>query len=251
MIKVNRGSQPPNFEQHKNKWRMDFDTAQIKNREVTISAFWAKVRRSISEEAQYLFQAFHNKCAFCESYLGHVTSPNIEHYRPKSKFPELAFEWENWLLSCGRCNDKKWAHFPQCDDDPCLIDPTKENPELHLEFVGYMPVSRTERAAETIRLVGLDRNPLEEERSRWLTYLNSLLLHCVSSKPEIKKEARELLIWAMQDDAPYTNMTRCYLRQKAPRLAAPSVPHPYVSISDPMQRIQCLVNEWVSPQDLT
>lgn len=251
MIKVNRGPQPPNFEQHKNQWLASFTTAQTKDPDVTISKFWAKVRRGISEEAQYLFRAFNHKCAFCESYLGHTASPHIEHYRPKSKFPELTFEWENWLLSCGRCNDKKWSHFPLCNDTPCLIDPAKEDPELHLEFAGYTPVPKTERGAETIQLIGLDRTPLEEERSRWLTYINTLLLHCVSSEPEIKKEARELLVWAMQDDAPYANMTRCYLRQKTPRLAAPSAPHPHVSFSNPMQHIQQLVDEWANTQDLT
>lgn len=250
MIRVNRGPQPPNFDQRRIQWLSSFNRAHAQDPEMTISKFWTKIRPNISEEARYLFRAFHDKCAFCESYLGHTESPHIEHYRPKSKYPELTFEWENWLSSCGRCNDKKWAHFPLCDDIPCLIDPTTEDPEQHIEFVGYTPIYKTEQGAETIRLIGLDRSPLEEERSRWLTYINTLLLHCISSQQEIKKEARELLIWAMQDDAPYANMTRCYLRQKAPRLAAPATPHSYISVSNPMQHIQQLVNEWTNSQNL-
>lgn len=47
-----------------------------------------------------------NHCAFCDAYpMGRI--PNtIEHFRPKSKYPLLAYTWENLFLCCGNCQQK-------------------------------------------------------------------------------------------------------------------------------------------------
>ena len=242
MIRVQRGPRPKGFSRRAKSWASGYKAESQRIPSLTVIQFWSRMRPRMGRDADALYQAFHGKCAFCESHMAHVSAPHIEHYRPKKKFPELAFEWENWLLSCGRCNDIKWAHFPDCNGQPCLIDPTNEDPYHHIEFVGYVPLALTQRGAETIRLVGLDRTPLEEERSRWLTYINILLLLCQTD--ELRAEARELLIWTMQADAPYASMTRCYLRQKAPRLANPAQPHPSINPHDPLVRIQQLVQTY-------
>ena len=243
MISAKRGLPREGFAERAAAWKTSFEVKRSRNPDLTVSSFWAGIRSSIRSDAVHLYEAFHGKCAFCESCMAHVSSPQVEHYRPKSKYPDAAFDWENWLLSCGRCNDRKWAHFPDCDGVPCLIDPASEEPESHIEFVGYVPVPKTRRGAETIQLIGLDRSPLEEERSRWLNQINGLLLLCGSVESAASRhEARELLIWSMQDDAPYAAMVRCYLRARAPRLANPAQAHPPVRLRDPISRIQQLVD---------
>lgn len=243
MIKVTRGSQPEGFQQRASKWQLRFYQERENDPALTITKFWNRIRGEIRTDALHLYHVSHGKCAFCESYMADVSTPHIEHYRPKSRFPDLAFDWDNWLLSCQRCNDKKWRHFPLCDDLPCLIDPATEDPEAHITFTGYVPISNTLRGQETIKLVGLDRSPLEEERSQWLNYLNTLLLIWHNTQDQtLKHEIRELLIWTMQDDAPYASMTRCYLRRVTPKLASQS--HPQVSRDHPLQRIQELVEQW-------
>ncbi len=61
---------------------------------------------------------FNGKCAYCESKIIVVTSPDIEHFRPKAGTGKdernllqpgyywLASSWENLLLSCASCNRK-------------------------------------------------------------------------------------------------------------------------------------------------
>ena len=73
-------------------------------------------------------------------------------------------------------------------------------------------------------------------------YIDTLLLLCLTSAA--RSEARELLIWAMQDNAPYTAMTRAYLQQRTPRLAYPKQPHPYIKLQDPIERIERLIQEY-------
>jgi uncharacterized protein (TIGR02646 family) len=243
MIRVERGPEPDSFAVRAAGWDRRFEEAHRRNPELTASQFWSSVRAQVRADAEALYAAFHGKCAYCEARMAHVSPPHVEHYHPKSKFPDRMFDWQNWLLSCGRCNDIKWAHFPDCDGQPCLLDPTAEDPSMHLDFLRARVLGRTRRGEETIKLVGLDRSPLEDERALWLMNIASLLLLCCV--PEASAEARELLIWAMQADAPYVAMTRCYLRQKTPRLADPQIPHAPVTLHDPREQIVALVEQHV------
>jgi len=68
---------------------------------------------------------------YCEDSAG----VDIDHFRPKSKFPGVTFAWHNHLLACPPCNSNyKRTRFPVTADTqtPLLIDPTAEDPEQHL-----------------------------------------------------------------------------------------------------------------------
>ena len=64
------------------------------------------------------------KCCFCESKYKHITSGDVEHFRPKGAYTQgkgptfpfvrpgyfwLAYEWDNLLVSCEVCNQRKKA----------------------------------------------------------------------------------------------------------------------------------------------
>src|SRR5689334_5340912 len=72
------------------------------------------------------------RCMYCEDSEGVA----IEHFRPRTSFPLKTFDWWNLLLACSYCNsNQKRTQFPQSTAGaPLLIDPTSENPALHLEF---------------------------------------------------------------------------------------------------------------------
>jgi uncharacterized protein (TIGR02646 family) len=247
MIHVNRGPAPDGFREESTKWLSQFLHEQ-QSGQVSASQFWAKVRRrsSMRRYAQHLLVASHRKCAFCESRPESTSFLHIEHYRPKGnrQFENLMFDWENWLAACHRCNSRKWKHFPDCTGQPCLLDPASEDPQKHIEFRREVPLGRTRRGQETIKLIGLDRSPLTDERSMWLLTIDILLLlllHCLV--PRSKDAARKLLIWAMQPDAPYSAMTCFYLSSVAPKLANPATPHEPVNLDDPYQQIAELVKK--------
>ncbi len=246
MIRVTRGAAPAGFAGRAADWQQRFTAGRREQPELTASAFWSSVRNEIKTDAEELRRRFHGKCAFCEAKMEHLSNPHIEHYRPKSRreFEQFMFAWDNWLLSCGRCNQKKWAHFPMCGDKPCLLNPIADEPGLYLDFQRAMilNISESERGQETIRLVGLARMPLRSERASWLCRIDSLLLLASSGhSAQVKTDSRSLLIWAMQVDAPYSAMTVAYLRSKAPKLANPAVPHPYIAEAEQVERIRELV----------
>lgn len=105
----------------------------------------------------------------------------VEHYRPKSIYPDSAFLWTNLLWICSVCNLSKGDDF----DESCQpINPAEENVWDYFfidEFGNFCANwsqtsnSLNSRAVETIRLYGLDRQALQETRLARLQELKRLL----------------------------------------------------------------------------
>lgn len=54
-----------------------------------------------------------NHCAFCDGPLGLESRETVEHFRPKSKFPELAYVWANLFPCCDICQSNKLEKFDE------------------------------------------------------------------------------------------------------------------------------------------
>jgi hypothetical protein len=59
---------------------------------------------------------------------------DIEHFWPKTSYPERMFRWPNMLLCCTECGRIKGDEFPFLEGLPALIDPSTENPWEFLDF---------------------------------------------------------------------------------------------------------------------
>ncbi len=57
-------------------------------------------------------------CSFCDGYPFDMSKETIEHFRPKSLFPELAYTWNNLFYACDRCQEEKGEKF-----DDLLLKP--------------------------------------------------------------------------------------------------------------------------------
>ena len=73
-----------------------------------------------------LREMFHGKCAYCESKIASGSDTDIEHYRPKGNvigaddhpgYWWLAMVWENLVLSCPHCNQRRKQEFKP-EDQP-------------------------------------------------------------------------------------------------------------------------------------
>lgn len=110
-----------------------------------------------------LREACFDKCMYCESKVTDVYWGDVEHIRPKARFPELEFDWNNLGFVCGRCNGKK---SDQWSDDRPFIDPFNEDPSEHLAAVGQLILHKngSERGEYTWRKLDLNRPQLLEQR---------------------------------------------------------------------------------------
>ena len=84
---------------------------------------------------------FGARCGYCDSideYFGGLSGAHIDHFAPKSKFPELASHYENLIYSCPFCNrakSSKWvgedAGIPNNGREG-FIDPCSREFDMHL-----------------------------------------------------------------------------------------------------------------------
>jgi uncharacterized protein (TIGR02646 family) len=140
---------------------------------------------------QKLLSLYHYKCAYCERYIG-LTSIEIEHYRPKSKYYWLCYEWTNLLSSCHYCNkigSGKGVKFPLMatrkriltndkkdykadsqyllDERPYLLHPEIDKPENFFKFdnEGKMfGTDKEKRGEKTIQICNLNSYELKRNR---------------------------------------------------------------------------------------
>ncbi len=81
----------------------------------------------------------HGKCCYCEDYIPDSgRGKEVEHVRPRSKFPHLAYDWNNLLLACTACNGAKSDQFPTSPGgDLLILDPSDPalDPEDHVSFI--------------------------------------------------------------------------------------------------------------------
>ena len=103
------------------------------------------------------------RCMYCVDSHG----CDIEHFWPKSRYPKRAFQWANLLLCCTDCGRFKGDQFPMMNRRPLLIDPTAEDPWLHLDFdpdtgnvVARFDLQANDwsaKGAKTVEVLRLDR----------------------------------------------------------------------------------------------
>ncbi len=80
--------------------------------------------------ALQLMMGDRQRCMYCVDSHG----SDIEHFRPKARFPKRTYLWPNMLLCCSECGRFKGSQFPMMNGQPLLIDPTAEDPWQHLDF---------------------------------------------------------------------------------------------------------------------
>jgi uncharacterized protein (TIGR02646 family) len=150
---------------------------------------------------------FNGKCAYCESFILHIDYGHIEHYRPKSVYPELTFEWDNLLLACGVCNGKQFKgdKFPMIANSPAFINPCEDEPSKHFNFMFDEKLQKafvygiTNRGERTEKEIGLNRPELIKYRSNQIKKLIYLALDYHANKI-----AKQLLDEACEPDKSFS-----------------------------------------------
>lgn len=79
---------------------------------------------------EQLEKQFYEKCAYCETEYLANSDTWIEHYRPKSEYYWLAYEWSNLLPTCTKCNRNKRNYFPLINKAGKIKKPPLSNGKL-------------------------------------------------------------------------------------------------------------------------
>lgn len=124
------------------------------------------------EITDLLFKSSHEKCAFCETKPGESGNIEVEHFAPKAIYPNLTFEWDNFLPSCRKCNGSKLDHdtIKEPIVNPYSIDPEKY---FYYKDIRIMAKENNNIGKLTIETCGLNSVRLMTPRSKILISLNS------------------------------------------------------------------------------
>jgi uncharacterized protein (TIGR02646 family) len=209
MIKVARSPKPAILERKQQAWTRALLSASTDAEKRKAEAKYK--HRSIKD---VLVAMFHGKCTYCESKISHVDYGHIEHFKPKSRFPDLTFEWTNLLLSCPICNgpEYKGDRFPEGSEGGPLINPCDDKPEEHFQFIFdsvaklASVIGKTTRGQTTERVLGLNRSNLREYRSKVI-----MTLYVLSDYAKTDPDAQTLLAEACLDEGEYAAFVRSFI----------------------------------------
>ena len=160
MLKVNKKSEPEEFTKYKSKHKI-----------INWDSFTTEIKQVLK---QYLLEEQENSCCpYCEIEIS-LENSQIEHIKPKNKFPKLLTEYDNLLACClesKRCGNSKANKW-----DELFINPITENPEDYFKYdikTGkiisiFKDGEKYEKVKYTINLLNLNDNRLCNIRRKYI-----------------------------------------------------------------------------------
>lgn len=182
-----------------------------------------------------LTKMFGPKCAYCEAEVDTVGWQHVEHFRPTSRYPALAYEWDNLLLACGRCNSEyKSDRFPigpagnsrrENRKMPCLLNgigetalllnPCVDRPEQHITFRDGKVVALTESGNRTRKICALNRATLVRSRQKRLIQVKftveQLRVAITAGDLPLVQRCSAILVDLTHPHSPFAGMVRAEL----------------------------------------
>ena len=153
-----------------------------------------------------LILASHDKCMYCESKVSHTYYGDIEHIKPKSKFPNLEFDWNNLGYVCARCNGYKSDKY---DETNPILNPYDEDPETHLVVLGAVFAHKDNSTKGKITIaeqsgVHLNRPALIERRQDRINLIKKVIEACAKLEDNAKKAVLESIKPEAEADKEYS-----------------------------------------------
>lgn len=204
MIKLTKGDQPSSLATNSGPWTtdlMDYINKGKAYKDVPKIVREKYIQKDIKDS---LLTECHNKCMYCESDISGAGDYHIEHYRPKSIYPNKSFDWSNLGIACPKCNRNKGDNFNE--EFPC-VNPYIDCPDDFFAFAGTMvlPLAGNHRALLTNTVLGLNRPSLIEKRGERMKVIQSMADNYVLEPNLIIKDIRrKQLAEEISEDKPYS-----------------------------------------------
>jgi 5-methylcytosine-specific restriction endonuclease McrA len=162
-----KGAEPEILRVNAARWTEEYQAAVTSGESPGRPWANAHVRDRLREET-------YSKCAYCESYMEHVSFSHIEHIVPRAARPELVVSWQNLTLCCERCNTYKGEYF---DASAPLLNPYVDDPTEHLVPADgvVLPKPGSTVGRRTVERLQLCRPELIQSRAYRLQKLTPLL----------------------------------------------------------------------------
>lgn len=168
MRNVKRTDEPETLVREAPGWRKRVQELKLSGKQIPDSLMNKYNQPEIKEALKTMYSDNQGGycCCYCESPIGVVDYPHIEHRWPKSIYEERAFDWDNLHLACQKCNMHKGD---QWDDAYPILDAVLDVPIAnHLSYdSGGRGVYRKDlqpRGTTTVKHADLNRDELLQVR---------------------------------------------------------------------------------------
>ena len=135
MIKIDKGNAPSILIKKEESWKNELLKAI--DEYGCYSKIPNKKRNAILKNYKHkdikdtLLSVTHSKCVFCEGRPSECGDDEIDHFKPKSVYPEFTFNWDNLFITCRICNRNKRDHDVVKNK---IINPAKDNPDCYFWY---------------------------------------------------------------------------------------------------------------------
>lgn len=178
-----------------------------RKKEAKFPRVWKYAAKTISD------LSFGN-CAYCQSPVEGGSYPEVDHYRPKSLFPTLAYDWSNYLLACKRCNVTKQQKWP--DRGGYVRPDVARDPEPRFLFRpdGRIEAVQGDAAAKrTIEDLALNRPGLVRRRVMAITQVARSLNFVIGTRGSIDEQRTLARSYLNALEEPYSAAIRAWVRE--------------------------------------
>ncbi len=172
-------------------------------------AYWQRFRNDLD-------CVFAGLCAYCEE----TTKGEVDHFRPKSRFPCLVYSWSNWVFACRECNQAKTGSWPNGGYvNPCATT-LPDRPERHFVFDtqtgfifpnGSLNPRRRQKAQRTIDDLGLNDWHHRKNRVEWLELFSAAM---PADPNSLTSSARRILMRFASRERQLSSIVRTWLVER-------------------------------------
>lgn len=171
---------------------------------------------------------YNRKCAYCDSKVGGTSYLHIEHYRPKSIYYWLAYDWDNLIYSCQICNVSKGTKFPTTNfnvinhngdysqENPLILNPKNNDLIDFYKFDIDGKISENNNKEEskiTIKSCKLNRDDLIKDRKELLDNFIQIVLISSDKKDyeNLKNKFKLIFTHQLNSNNQYSLMFQYFL----------------------------------------
>lgn len=209
MIKLNKQDAPAVLKENAEPWTKELLGILSKGATVT-DHIWGRYRHPEIKKA--VIADSYEKCIYCESKVTQVYFGDIEHLKPKVKFPDHTYAWENLGFVCAICNNAKSDEY---DDTLPYVNPFAEDPSDFLVALGVHIFHKAgnKRGEVTEKILNLNRSELIERRKERIDALRNLAdKYETETNLTLKTLLQEELKQELADDKPYVMSAKSFFK---------------------------------------
>lgn len=166
MKNVVRLPDPLSLQQNAVTWRAELldkiDECRQNGCEVPDKYYDKYYQKDVKDTLETMFASL---CCYCEGPTGTVEFGHIEHRKPKKKYPEYTYDWDNLHLACTHCNTVKGEKYSEAAP---ILDAVNDIIFDHMTYevkpTGVWVKPLTLRGQTTEQHTRLNRSKLREYR---------------------------------------------------------------------------------------